>query len=56
MVKNEPKLGFNKAKEICNLCQKLKREISPEKNISEIDRIETQVVLCCISVVEKLVG
>ena len=57
VMKNEPKLGFNKAKEIHRqFLSKVEKGNISWKNLAEIDRIEMEVVLWCISVVEKLAG
>ena len=57
VVKNEPKLGFNKAKEIYRqFVSKVEKGNISWKNVSEIDRIETEVVLHCISAVERQVA
>ena len=56
MVKNEPKLGFEKSKEIYKtFLTRVKKESFSWKNLSDIDRIETEVVLKCISMQEKMV-
>ena len=55
VIKNEPNLGFKKAKEIYRqFLSKVEKGNISWKNLAEIDRIETEVVLHCISVVEKL--
>ena len=56
-MKNEPKLGFNKAKEIYRqFLSKVEKGNISWKNLAEIDKIETEVVLWCISVAEKIAG
>ena len=54
VVKNKPKLGFSKAKEIYKqfISEVEKGNIS-WKNIEEIDRIETEVVLKYVQMVDK---
>ena len=57
VIKYEPKFGFNKAKEICRqFLSKVEKDNISWKNLAEIDRIETEVVLHYIGVVEKLAG
>ena len=54
MVKNEPKLGFEKLKEIYKMfLMRVKEGSVSWRNLSDIDRIETEVVLKCISLQEK---
>ena len=54
MVKNVPKLGLKKAKEIYKtfLTRVEKGNVS-WKNLTDIDRIETEVVLKCINLPDK---
>ena len=57
VVRNEPKLRFSKAKEIYKqFVSKVEKGNISWKNLSEIDRIETEVILLCVNVVEKLAG
>ena len=57
LVKNEPKLGFSKAKEIYRqFLSKVEKGNISWKNLAKIDRVETEVVIQCISVVGKLAG
>ena len=54
MVKNEPKLDFEKSKEIYKtFLMRVKKGVITWKDISDMDRIETEVVLKCISLQEK---
>ena len=54
MVKNEPKLGFEKSKEIYKtFLMRVEKGSVIWKNLSDIDRIETEVVLKCINLQEK---
>ena len=54
VVKNEPKLGLSNAKEIYKqFVSKVEKGNISWKNIEEIDRIETEVVLRCVQVVDK---
>ena len=54
MLKNEPKLGFEKCKEIYKtFLMRIEKGFVSWKNITDIDRIETEIVLKCISFQEK---
>ena len=54
MVKNESKLRFKKSKEIYKMfLTRVEKGIVNWKCLSDIDRIETEVVLKCISLQEK---
>ena len=54
MVKNEPKLGFEVLKEIYKtFLTRVEKGTINWKDILDIDRIETEVVLKCISLQEK---
>ena len=54
VIKNEPKLGFAKAKEIYKqFISKVEKGNVSWNNIEEIDRIETEVVLKCVQVVDN---
>ena len=54
VVKNEPMLGFQKAKEIYKqFISKIEKGNISWKNKNEIDRIETNVVLRCVSIQDK---
>ena len=54
MLKNEPKLGFGKSKEIYKtFLGRIEKGIVRWKNLTDIDRIKTEIVLKCISLQEK---
>ena len=54
MLKNEPKLGFEKSKEIYKtFLMRIEKGFVSWKNLTDIDRIETEIVLKCISFQEK---
>ena len=57
VIKNEPKLGFAKVKEIYKqFISKVEKGNVSWNNIEKIDRIETEVVLKCVQVVDNNAG
>ena len=55
MIRNEPKLGFQKVKEIYkNFLTKVEKGIVRWKDKMEIDRIKTEVILNCINIHERV--